>query len=140
MALAHSWPEVAGCLAAGLFVVILYLLETRIQRKLSGPPGYPIIGNALQIPKHQQWIQFDRWSKRYGACVPGLPCDVTERTGAGDILRYTVFGQEFIVLGSAEAVIDLLESRGGIYSDRPTPVMAAELYVPPVTFKSYINS
>jgi hypothetical protein len=31
-----------------------------------GPPGLPIIGNALQLPLERQWVTFTDWAKTYG--------------------------------------------------------------------------
>ena len=41
-------------------------------------------------------------------------------------MSFTAFGQRFIVLGSAQAAIDLLEKRGAVYSDRPYIPMAGK--------------
>ena len=48
----------------------------------------------------------------------------------GDIYHLSVLGKPFIVLSSAKAMMELLDKRGAIYSDRPTFEMCGELYVP----------
>ncbi|KAF8191118.1 cytochrome P450 [Mycena galopus ATCC 62051] len=75
-----------------------------------GPRGLPWIGNALQMPRKQQWIKFRDWARIYG-----------------DIYHLHVFSTHYIVLNTAKAAIDLLEKRSAIYSDRPTFVMGGEL-------------
>ncbi|KAJ6532740.1 cytochrome P450 [Mycena vulgaris] len=75
-----------------------------------GPPGLPVIGNALQIPQDRQWLKWAEWKEKYG-----------------DVIRISILGTPAIVLSSMQAAIDLLESRGNIYSDRPTATMAGEL-------------
>jgi hypothetical protein len=31
-----------------------------------GPPGLPLIGNALQMPTQHEWLTFTTWGKTYG--------------------------------------------------------------------------
>lgn len=47
----------------------------------------------------------------------------------GDVLYLNLLGEPTLVLGSSQAAADLLDTRGGIYSDRPAAVMAGELCV-----------
>ncbi|KAJ3553877.1 hypothetical protein NM688_g3387 [Phlebia brevispora] len=75
-----------------------------------GPPGQWWFGNAYQIPPDKQWLKFDEWTRTYG-----------------DIVQISVTGQPVVILGSIQAVNDLLDARGSIYSDRPPAVMAGEL-------------
>lgn len=44
-------------------------------------------------------------------------------------MHLSVVGTSFIVLSSREAIIDLLEKKSTMYSDRPVIPMAGELYV-----------
>ncbi|KAF8911741.1 cytochrome P450 [Mucidula mucida] len=75
-----------------------------------GPRGLPIIGNALQIPSDRQWLKWDEWRREYG-----------------NIMQINVLGQPTVILSSLKCAKDLLETRGNIYSDRPSAVMAGEL-------------
>lgn len=47
----------------------------------------------------------------------------------GDVVYVEFMGQPFMVLGSANAIDDLLERRSAVYSNRGRAVMVAELYV-----------
>ncbi|THU89922.1 cytochrome P450 [Dendrothele bispora CBS 962.96] len=98
-----------ACVAAIIYLVFAY---TRRGNKHypQGPPGIPIVGNALQIPNDRQWLKFHEWKKEYG-----------------DVMRITVLGHPSIILSSLKAANDLLESRGTIYSNRPDAIMAGEL-------------
>lgn len=58
-------------LVAGFVAVVsLWIarsLATRSRAKLPpGPPGIPLIGNALQIPNHTPWVYYTELSKKYG--------------------------------------------------------------------------
>ncbi|KAJ7909964.1 cytochrome P450 [Mycena leptocephala] len=75
-----------------------------------GPPGLPIIGNALQLPLERQWVTFTDWAKTYG-----------------EIVHVSAFGQSVIILNSPAAVSDLLERRSAIYSDRPYLTFVGDL-------------
>ncbi|KZT66837.1 cytochrome P450 [Daedalea quercina L-15889] len=75
-----------------------------------GPKGWPIIGNALQLPKTQGWVTYAELAKKYG-----------------DIMHLSALGSPMIILTSGQAISDLLEKKGHLYSDRPTTAMASEL-------------
>ncbi|EJD42958.1 cytochrome P450 [Auricularia subglabra TFB-10046 SS5] len=75
-----------------------------------GPPAHPIWGNALDVPASQQWIEFTRFGKIYGP-----------------VLHLQVLTQHVIVLSSLDAVFELLDKRGNIYSDRPAFTMLNDL-------------
>ncbi len=34
-----------------------------------GPHRLPIIGNVLDIPKAQEWLVYQGWSKKFGECA-----------------------------------------------------------------------
>ncbi|KDQ58240.1 hypothetical protein JAAARDRAFT_155938 [Jaapia argillacea MUCL 33604] len=75
-----------------------------------GPQPAPLIGNLLQIPRRKQWITFQEWTKLYG-----------------DVLYFEAGGKGVLVLNSPEAVGDLMEKRGAIYSDRDQSTMQMEV-------------
>ena len=47
----------------------------------------------------------------------------------GDVVYIHILGQSVVFLNTAEAATDLLDKRGLIYSDKPSFVMAGELWV-----------
>ncbi|KAJ3552235.1 hypothetical protein NM688_g4258 [Phlebia brevispora] len=75
-----------------------------------GPPGIPVLGNALQVPKDQPFRQFAEWSKTYGP-----------------VFSLNLAGKNVVVLNSLKAARDLLDRRSAIYSDRPRLIMANEI-------------
>ncbi|EMD35350.1 hypothetical protein CERSUDRAFT_157058 [Gelatoporia subvermispora B] len=77
-----------------------------------GPKGWPIIGNVFDIPHSKPWETYFQWSKCYGSVV-----------------HMNVFGQHIVVLNTAKAVSDLLETRSSIYSDRIRFIMISLLKI-----------
>lgn len=75
-----------------------------------GPPGLPIVGNILDMPRTRPWLTFTEWGKKYG-----------------DISHVEVLGQHTIVLNSFKTAMDMLDKKSSIYSDRPVLQMAGEL-------------
>ncbi|PPQ89805.1 hypothetical protein CVT25_007410 [Psilocybe cyanescens] len=78
------------------------------------PPGPTpqsfIFGNLAQVPKVEPWLTFTSWAQTYGP-----------------IVHFRVFNNHTVLLNTAKAVFDLLESRSSVYSERPTQWMAGEL-------------
>ncbi|KAJ7622517.1 cytochrome P450 [Roridomyces roridus] len=94
--------------AGVIFVCVLVVLRLR---RLSpplppGPPGLPILGNLFNLPRDRRWITYQAWAKEYG-----------------DIMHISTLGRHMIILNSETAVLDLLERRMNIYSDRPRSIM-----------------
>ncbi|CAE6421570.1 unnamed protein product [Rhizoctonia solani] len=75
------------------------------------PPGPPekswLGGNALDMPRTHPWIKFTEWAKTYG-----------------DVMHLRVHTNHIVVLSSYDAVVDLFEARGALYSHRPRREMA----------------
>ena len=67
-----------------------------------GPPRRPIIGNLLDLPKEQDWLQWAKHRKLYGP-----------------ISSVSVFGYNIIVVNDLQIAQDIMEKRSAIYSDRP---------------------
>ncbi|KIK54564.1 hypothetical protein GYMLUDRAFT_902959 [Collybiopsis luxurians FD-317 M1] len=93
-------------------VALLFLLGRRAQHLPlpPGPRGFPLIGNALSIPVERSWLTYFEWTKVFG-----------------DVVYVSALGQSIVILNSAQAISDLLEHRGAVYSDRVKMVMADEL-------------
>ncbi|KAH9976351.1 cytochrome P450 [Lactifluus volemus] len=94
-------------LATFVFLYLLIALRDHNRRRglpyPPGPPPLPIIGNLLDVPNESPWVKYADTSKK-----------------CGDVFCLRVFGQVVVVLNSLSAIKDLLETRGEIYSDRPT--------------------
>jgi len=94
----------------GLTIIFRIVLRASRYPLPPGPPRLPLIGNVLQMPTERAWITFAFWGKKYGS-----------------IMYLSVLGQSIIVLNSPDVVIELLERRNRLYSDRPLIPMAGEL-------------
>ncbi|KAF2113997.1 cytochrome P450 [Lophiotrema nucula] len=75
-----------------------------------GPTPLPFIGNKLQLPKSQPWIQFEKWSKVYGP-----------------IFTIWIGRQPTVVVSDPVIAVDLLEKRSNKYSSRPRMVAMGEI-------------
>lgn len=97
------------------FVVLAavhYVIMTR-KSTLPLPPSPPqtvIGGHYSVLPKHQAFLTYTKWAKTYGP-----------------IFHLRLFNKYTIVLNTAKAALDLLESRSNIYSDRPYSVFAHKI-------------
>lgn len=49
-----------------MLVTRLTISQSQAKTNPLGPPGYPFVGNAYQIPQDRQWLKFDEWIKQYG--------------------------------------------------------------------------
>ncbi|KZV73540.1 cytochrome P450 [Peniophora sp. CONT] len=96
--------------AVGLVIVLFVKYIKSPWRKLPpGPPGLPLIGNALQIVG-KPWLKYSSWRKDYG-----------------DIIYLNAAGQPTVVLNNAKIAAELLDRRANIYSDRPPMIVASEI-------------
>lgn len=80
------------------------------RRRLPLPPGPAFKEIDVEALKDQPWRVFQQWSLRFGP-----------------IVSWSVLGKTTIVINSAKVVMDLLDSRSSIYSDRPFNWMAGHL-------------
>jgi hypothetical protein len=87
------------------FLVAFHAIHRYQRRKRfpypPGPPGWPLIGNVLDIPPSFPWFAFTKYSMKYG-----------------HIVSYSFLGEKVIVLNSIKVIKDLFERRGDVYSDR----------------------
>ncbi|KAJ3570930.1 hypothetical protein NP233_g4088 [Leucocoprinus birnbaumii] len=67
-----------------------------------GPPADPMIGHLRYLPPDNPEIKLTEWAETYG-----------------DVMYIQVLNKRIVILSSAEAMTDLLDKRGAIYSDRP---------------------
>lgn len=93
-----------------------------------GPPGLPFLRNLLDIPTYKPWIKFTEWEKQFGLHrpKPDLDCDNTHDL-LGDMVYVEALGRGILVLNTLDTVVDLLNGKADVYSDRPTFVMVGEM-------------
>ncbi|KAJ3729886.1 cytochrome P450 [Lentinula raphanica] len=72
-----------------------------------GPKGWPLIGNAFDMPKTHAWKTFAEWGKIWGP-----------------IMSIKVLGTPFIIISDPEIADEMLGKSGSLYADRPTVQMA----------------
>ena len=96
------------------FALYYFVSVFRRSKLPPGPRGLPFFGNEFQIPKSKQWLYFDGLRKQYGMNLTSVLNEATDSNifSLGDIVYLRVLGQHTIVLGSAEAAVELLETRG----------------------------
>ncbi|KAJ3538450.1 hypothetical protein NMY22_g5158 [Coprinellus aureogranulatus] len=118
----HLVSSLSGTQAASsvlLLLLISYLLYGKfLNRKKrqglplpSGPSGWPIIGNALDMPLESMGPVYASWAKSLGS----------------EIISASALGTTILVIDSYDTAVELLDKRAARYSCRPTSVMACEL-------------
>lgn len=75
-----------------------------------GPPTLPLLGNLHQIPDKDRHLQFEKWAREYGP-----------------VFSLMLGTQPMIVLNSDQAIKDLVDKRGAIYSSRPEAYIAQDV-------------
>ncbi|KAH6884051.1 cytochrome P450 [Coprinopsis sp. MPI-PUGE-AT-0042] len=103
-----------------LAVVVLQICWNKIswRRRSKGfnlppsRPGYPLIGNMLDMPDTKNGsVVYRQWAKEIGS----------------DIFYVNVAGSPVVVLNTVEMAQEMLTGRSTIYSGRPTSIMMNEL-------------
>ncbi|VDB83472.1 unnamed protein product [Peniophora sp. CBMAI 1063] len=100
-------------LATVIFICAISVRYVRSSRSRlpPGPPGFPFIGNVLQMNSHsEQWTLFSSWRKIYG-----------------DIFYLNAAGQPIVVLNSQLVASELLDRRSGKYMDRPPNIVGWQI-------------
>lgn len=96
------------------FVAILLWQLSKIGRRPKdyppGPPTLPLLGNLHQIPDQKRHLQFEKWAREYGP-----------------IFSLMLGTKAMIVLNSDQAIKDLVDKRGAIYSSRPDAYIAQDI-------------
>ncbi|KAH7383957.1 putative cytochrome P450 [Pyrenochaeta sp. MPI-SDFR-AT-0127] len=75
-----------------------------------GPPTLPLLGNLHQIPDTKRHIQFEKWARQYGP-----------------VFSLMLGTKAMVVLNSDQAIKDLVDKRGAIYSSRPDAYIAQDI-------------
>ncbi|KAH6919266.1 cytochrome P450 [Coprinopsis sp. MPI-PUGE-AT-0042] len=95
------WPVLTGIGIALTGASLSYYARRWRKRLPPGPTGYPLVGNALQMPTEEPWRVYNQWAEKYG-----------------DIIYLEALGQPIIVFNSMKTAQDLLVKRAATYSDR----------------------
>ncbi|KAI5832874.1 cytochrome P450 [Schizophyllum commune Tattone D] len=66
-------PLTLTALSAGIVLVICLRRLRHRGPHPPGPPGLPLIGNALQLPNDKQWLKWDEWRREYGHIYSDRP-------------------------------------------------------------------
>ncbi|KAF8896779.1 OrdA protein [Gymnopilus junonius] len=74
-----------------------------------GPKGLPIIGNVADMPSQKEWLTFAEWGRKWGG-----------------IISVKLLGRPMIIINSAN-IMEELDKKGAIYSNRPVLEMGGEL-------------
>lgn len=93
-----------------------------------GPKGWPLIGNAFDMPKTHSWRTFAQWGKKWGRSKCSIYCySVWPRIFtflSGPIMSVKVLGTPFIIISNPDIADEMLGKTGSLYADRPTVQMA----------------
>ncbi|KAF7288861.1 Cytochrome P450 [Mycena chlorophos] len=101
--LAESLPTAGAVLAALVVLGLLFRPKRNAHLRLPpGPPQDPLIGHLRSMPATKIADTYHNWAQKYG-----------------DVMHLQLPGVSFIVLGSHDAAVELLEKRSAIYSARP---------------------
>jgi len=120
-------------LAASLCAATSLALIWRWQKNRSrlpyppGPKGYPLIGNVLDVPQDVPvWKTFIDLAQKSGKyplyLAENRPTEILSIQDT-DVLYLRLVTQDFVVLSSTEAIIDLSEKRSNIICDRVSPLV-----------------
>ncbi|KAF5382347.1 hypothetical protein D9757_012726 [Collybiopsis confluens] len=92
-----------GC----FFLYKIFLQSRTLLSSSPGPRGWPIIGNALDMPRTHAWRTFAEWGASWGP-----------------LMSIKVLGTPFVIVNDPEIADELLSKTGSLYADRPTIQMA----------------
>ncbi|KAK2460279.1 hypothetical protein APHAL10511_007668 [Amanita phalloides] len=97
-----------------VLAVAFYNRARRLYGLPPGPPSHLFSGNTYQIPFSEPWKAYADWSQIYES----------------PLIHLRISDNSTIIINSARAVIDLLETRSNIYSDRPHSKSSSSSSVP----------
>ena len=84
-------------------VVVSYFMKRDKKRLPPGPPGWPYIGNALQVDPKAPTVILTEWAKKYG-----------------DIYKIKMFGNDIVVLSGYTQIQEALVTKSQAWAGRPS--------------------
>ena len=117
---------VISSLAIGFIFFVVHRLKGHRLQLPPGPPGWPFIGSFLQL-RDEPWLKFSAWGKLYGTSCLFCIHIVRSFLCIGDVIYVNAVGQPMVVLNSRKSAVELLDRRAGIYTDRPTMIVANDI-------------
>ncbi|KAG2067911.1 cytochrome P450 [Suillus decipiens] len=105
-----TWLDLLCLTCVGVYLVKQVVIKKNPAPYPPGPWGWPLVGNVLDMPRINPWLTFTEWGRSYG-----------------DITHIEVLGRHIIVLNSFKTIIEMMDIKGTLYSDRPFLPMAGEL-------------
>ncbi|KAF7973627.1 hypothetical protein HWV62_14814 [Athelia sp. TMB] len=109
----HSLYDWTLLLLLGICLALVLGWLRSANKLLPFPPGPKpvyVLGNLRDFTSKELWLRARKWAQEYGS-----------------VCYLHLFGQGIVFLSTPEAVLELLDKRGDIYSDRPPMVMAGDL-------------
>ncbi|KZO99758.1 cytochrome P450 [Calocera viscosa TUFC12733] len=103
-------------LAVGISILLVALVVRdayykRNYRLPPGPPGLPLLGNLLQLPRKLWYRKLTIWSEQYGP-----------------FYTFWIGSQPYVVCSSVKVAADVLDGMSAVTSDRPALIKAREFY------------
>ncbi|OCH91992.1 cytochrome P450 [Obba rivulosa] len=105
--------QLGSIILLSIFLILKRYRHTKVSRGLPyppGPPGKPFVGSISEIAQYEAPRALARYREQYG-----------------DLVMLQGLGNKILVLNSLQAINDLLDQRGSIYSCRPNSVFGGEL-------------
>ena len=113
---------IVGALTTLVSLLALLTLRARLssQSLPPGPKRWPMVGSAFSVPKEREWLEYELWSRKFGAYAIAVPHCIRPDSLVidSDVLYYESWGRPFVVISSLQAAIDLFEKKSSLYADR----------------------
>lgn len=72
MALQWNTTLICGVILTIFYLAVLIRKRAQGRSLPPGPPGLPLLGNALSMASQRPWVKYTEWSRLYGLCFVPL--------------------------------------------------------------------